>query len=99
MVPMAPVPTMPTVLPPISRPRRPALVPPARTAWSQAGKKRRQATARPMASSATHWVEYPAALQTMTPFSLQALRPTWSMPVKATSSSFRLGAASTTEAG
>ena len=55
--PMAPVPTMPTVLPQISVPRRAAPVPPCRTAASQAGTNRRQATASPRASSATHWVE------------------------------------------
>ena len=53
----------------------------------------------PSASSATHWVEYPAALHTVTPLARQASRATWLTPVKATSSSFNWEAPSTTEAG
>ncbi len=96
---MAPVPTMPTVRPAISRPRRGPPTPPLRTAASQAGRFRKQATVSPRASSATHWVEYPAALHTITPFSRQASRAMWSMPVNATFTSFSRGAADTTCAG
>ena len=49
--------------------------------------------ARPIASSATACVEYPEAFITATPFSRQASRSMWSMPVKATSSAFSCFAA------
>ena len=97
--PMFPSTTIPTVLPAISRPPIPALVPCLRTLRSASTKFRSAVIAIPMVSSATVWFEYPAALHIMIFLSLHAFTPTWSIPVNATDIIFSLYDESTTSAG
>ena len=90
--PMLPRPTIPSVLPPSSRPTPRSQRPPVTAAWP-AGMARASANIRPTASSATASALAPGAFRTGTPRAVQASRSMLSIPTPCFSTPLSRGAA------
>mmetsp|Transcript_54359 Transcript_54359/g.116073 ORF Transcript_54359/g.116073 Transcript_54359/m.116073 type:complete len:322 (+) Transcript_54359:284-1249(+) len=90
-LPIAPMPTIPTVLLQISSPPSEITHLPSRMARSPTTTSRKLVTARPTVSSATASVEYAGTFTTEIPRFRHASMSTWLNPVKETATTLQLG--------